>query len=261
MKGNVPADAVQVKLYRDDASCTDPPAASGTKAQFEGAGFTVKVADDQITQLRARDADAAGNPSPCSALFNYTEDSTPPASPVITDIDPGSPTNYNFPRIRGSAAEGTVRIYASLDCSGPASSGSAASFTDSGIMAPVPDDSSTSFSATASDAAGNPSPCSADGVTFIEDSTAPETRIDSGPASPTNHPTPSFAFSSEAGASFECRLDGGSFLGLRLAAHHRAVAQRPPYIRGAGQRFGYQHRSQPRLTQLHGRCASLSNPR
>jgi Ca2+-binding RTX toxin-like protein len=43
------------------------------------------------------------------------------------------------------------------------------------------------------------------------DTTAPETSIDSGPAGPTDDATPTFIFSSEVGASFECRLDGASF--------------------------------------------------
>ena len=34
--------------------------------------------------------------------------------------------------------------------------------------------------------------------------------IDSGPAGVTNNPTPTFAFSSEAGASFECSIDTGT---------------------------------------------------
>jgi hypothetical protein len=44
------------------------------------------------------------------------------------------------------------------------------------------------------------------------DATAPDTTITSGPNGPTNDPTPSFGFSAdEGGASFECRVDGGSF--------------------------------------------------
>jgi hypothetical protein len=40
----------------------------------------------------------------------------------------------------------------------------------------------------------------------------PTTAITNGPAAGTNDPTPSFAFSSQPGTSFECRLDSGSYV-------------------------------------------------
>ncbi len=44
------------------------------------------------------------------------------------------------------------------------------------------------------------------------ESVPPETTITSGPAGPTNDPTPSFSFSSsEGGSSFECKIDSGSY--------------------------------------------------
>lgn len=46
----------------------------------------------------------------------------------------------------------------------------------------------------------------------IEESTgAPNTTIGSGPAGFTNEPSPTFAFTSRAGATFECRLDAGAW--------------------------------------------------
>jgi hypothetical protein len=43
------------------------------------------------------------------------------------------------------------------------------------------------------------------------DTTPPETQIDSGPSGTTTDHSPSFAFSSEPGATFECRLDAAPF--------------------------------------------------
>ncbi len=49
-------------------------------------------------------------------------------------------------------------------------------------------------------------------VRMVAESFPPETTIDSGPTGTTNDPTPSFSFSSsEAGSSFECRVDAGAF--------------------------------------------------
>ncbi len=43
------------------------------------------------------------------------------------------------------------------------------------------------------------------------DFTAPDTSITSGPAGLTNDSTPTFGFTSEAGATFECRVDAGAY--------------------------------------------------
>ena len=115
VKGTAAADADQIALYVDDPSCTDPPAATGSKAAFEGAGITVAVSADQTTQLRARALDQAGNPSPCSDPFAYTEDSTAPAAPQITDTDPDSPANDDEPEVKGTAAADADQIALYVD--------------------------------------------------------------------------------------------------------------------------------------------------
>lgn len=43
------------------------------------------------------------------------------------------------------------------------------------------------------------------------DTTPPETTITSGPTGPTSDATPTFAFTSEAGATFECRVDAAAY--------------------------------------------------
>ena len=65
---------------------------------------------------------------------------------------------------------------------------------------------SHTFEVRAVDSAGNPDTSPAT-RTWTVDLTAPQTTIDSGPTGPTNDASPSFGFSSEPGASFECRLD------------------------------------------------------
>ena len=69
----------------------------------------------------------------------------------------------------------------------------------------LPDGSHT-FEVRATDSVGNTDPTPACAASRSTPS-APETQIDSGPSGPTNDASPSFSFSSEAGASFECRLD------------------------------------------------------
>jgi sugar lactone lactonase YvrE len=71
-------------------------------------------------------------------------------------------------------------------------------------------DGSHTFRVRAIDPAGNTDP-SPSVRTFTVDATPPQTTIDSGPSGTTNDPTPSFGFSSEPGASFQCRVDSGSY--------------------------------------------------
>ncbi len=203
--------ASTVRVY-ESSDCSGPLAAEGSAAGFEAPGLTVTVGGDQTTQLSATATDAAENTSPCSVPFSYTEDSTAPAAPTIGATEPPSPANDNEPRVLGAAeAASTVRVYESSDCSGPlAAEGSAAGFEAPGLTVTVGGDQTTQLSATATDAAENTSPCSVP-FSYTEDSTAPDTQIDSGPSGLTNEDTPTFGFSSELGASFECQLDGGGY--------------------------------------------------
>ncbi len=61
-------------------------------------------------------------------------------------------------------------------------------------------------------ARANASGCSDPALDYREDSTPPDSTIDSGPSATTDDPTPAFTFSaSEAGATFQCRVDGAAF--------------------------------------------------
>ena len=53
--------------------------------------------------------------------------------------------------------------------------------------------------------------------------TPPDTQITSGPSGLTNNASPSFAFSSEAGASFQCRLDSTQAAGWALLQFAQAL--------------------------------------
>ena len=65
-------DPTQVKLYTSP-NCSGTVAATGTVAQFTGAGITVNVGDNSTTNLSARAFDAAGNQSACSNSISYAE--------------------------------------------------------------------------------------------------------------------------------------------------------------------------------------------
>lgn len=121
----------------------------------------------------------AGTLTLCLAIpAGATPDTTPPPPPVLTGTNPASPANQNNVRVLGTAEAGsTVNVYPDGDCSGPPyPAGSAATLASPGIPAQVPDDSTTTFSATAVDAFSNASACSAS-ISYVEDSRPPRTFI------------------------------------------------------------------------------------
>jgi hypothetical protein len=193
-----------VKLYTN-ATCTSAVAASGTAAAF-GSGLTVSVTDNSSTTFYATATDAAGNTSLCSASsVTYVEDSIVPGAPTFTATDPASPANNNSPKIIGSADAGsTVKLYTNATCtSSVAASGTAAAFASPGLTATVSKNSTTTYRATATDAAGNVSACSSSSITYVEDSTAPAqpTLTATSPTSPANNNSPKIIGSAESGST------------------------------------------------------------
>jgi hypothetical protein len=144
-------DGAEVRLYRNDPTCTGAPAATGSAAELAGAGIEVQVPDDSTTAIRATAA-VADRVSACAAPVDYVEDSTAPPTPTLLRA---VPPNGNWPLAVGRAEAGaSVRLYVDdATCSGPpASTGSAAEFGDPGIALVIA--RSAKIRATAVDAGG-----------------------------------------------------------------------------------------------------------
>ncbi|MFN8150426.1 MAG: hypothetical protein U0R24_04795 [Solirubrobacterales bacterium] len=156
------------------------------------------------------------------------DDPSLPATPSITGSNPASGGNDNNPEISGTAPSGsTVNLYASGSCTGsPIASGSAATFSGSGISISVADNSSTTLTAQVVDPGDGdgPSACSAS-FTYVEssvappsDTTPPDTTLLK-PVKKTKDPTPTFKFTAtETGSTFECKVDKGAF--VRCSSPH-----------------------------------------
>ena len=208
-----------VNLYKaaTTSDCTiGNLAATGSDTNFASPGLTASVADNSSTVFRATATDAAGNISPCStSSVTYVEDSIPPASPSALTVSPTSPANDNNPMVSGSANSGTaVKLYKAAttsDCTigNLAATGSDTNFASPGLTASVADNSSTVFRATATDAAGNISPCSTSSVTYVEDSMKPDapTNLSSSPTSPANDTNPKILGTAENGATVRLYTD------------------------------------------------------
>lgn len=240
-----PAD-VEVSIYTN-SSCAGTPRETGSLEQLEVDGIQVEVAPDAATTFYATQTDptSPGEPSDCSTPgLTYWEGSvvvTPPSEPppggsggpggpvapaepagggaggsgTIPDaprlrILPAGRANDNTPLVAGDApGAGTVRIFSTANCKGsPAASGTAAELA-AGLPVQMADNTTTTFSGLAV-SGGNQSPCSTP-VTYVEDSTAPRTRITMGPGVKTRKRNAVFRFADTtedpAGTLFLCKVD------------------------------------------------------
>ena len=135
--------------------------------------------------------------------FHETDTITPDTT---IDSGPSGLTNDASPSFTFSSTESpllTPGFECSLDAAEWASCASPKAYASLS-------EGSHTFQVRAVDAAGNPDP-SPDSQSFTVDTTPPDTTIDSGPSGLINDATPTFGFSSEPGASFECRFDSDGF--------------------------------------------------
>jgi hypothetical protein len=137
-----------------------------------------------------------------AATLPYCADTTGPDTTINTN--PTNPTNDATGDFTFSSADGTATFECRVD------SGAFAPCTSPFTTTALGEGSHT-FEVRARDTLGNVDATPAS-YTWVIDTTAPDTAIDMNPANPTNDPTGDFTFSSADGtATFECRVDGGSF--------------------------------------------------
>jgi hypothetical protein len=165
-------------------ACTSPASLSGL------------VDGSHTFGVRARDSD--GNLS-AAQTYTWTVDTAAPGETITSE--PPNPSNSTTASFSFTANE-TASFECSLDGAPFASCSSPQSY--SGLAA-----GSHTFLVTATDQAGNSSTAS---YTWTVDTTAPSTTITSKPSNPSNSTTPSFVFSANETASFECSLDGAAFV-------------------------------------------------
>ncbi len=168
--------------------------------------FSVRAVDGSgNTSTRSRDAivDTAGP----SAQFTV--------APLEASVSPDRDPVVGF-----KSSEDGSTFECQLD------SGSFAGCT-SPFGAPQLGDGGHSVSVRATDLAGNVGPPAT--RSFVVDSVGPLAVITAGPSfgGRTNDPTPSFTFSSEPGATFQCRFAGGAFGACSAADSHTAPAALP----------------------------------
>jgi MYXO-CTERM domain-containing protein len=163
-------------------------------------------------QVRARDS--AGNIDPTPASITWTVDTTAPDTTLTGG--PADPANTPNATFTFTSNDSTASYECKLDAGTFTACTSPASYTNL-------TETRHTFSVRAKDPVGNidPTPASA---SWVVDVTAPDTTLQDRPPALSNSPSATFTFTSEAGASFECKLDAGAFAPCPSPTMYAALA-------------------------------------
>jgi len=185
---------------------TSPESGVSFQCRLDGADWAACSSPITLTPLadglhifEVRATDAAGNADPSPASRTWTVDATAPETTITGG--PAAAVNVTSAGFQFSASETGGSFECKVDagdwayCASP--------FNLSNLVA-----GSHTFQVRGTDTAGNTDATPAS-LTWTVDQTPPQTTITSGPSGVTTGPGTTFDFSSEAGATFECRLDGG----------------------------------------------------
>jgi hypothetical protein len=152
--------------------------------------------------LQVKDTDILGHTDASPATYTWLVDTTPPETTIVDK--PASLSNETSPSFSFGSSEGGSTFECRLDGAGYFGCNNALAF--SGLA-----QGAHTLQAWATDAAGNRDGTPAE-YSWMIDSVAPQTTIVKHPANPTTSTKATFKFSSsEAGATFQCRLDAAAF--------------------------------------------------
>jgi hypothetical protein len=166
--------------------------------------FTTAALSDGSHTVEVRAIDGAGNLDPTPASRTFTVDTVPPDTTIASN--PGSSTNDTTPTFTFTSTEASSTFQCSLD--GVAFAACTTPFTTAALSP-----GAHTFQVRATDPAGNTDATPASWA-FTVDTVEPDTSITAGPAagSSINDNTPTFSFTStEAGSTFQCRVDAAPY--------------------------------------------------
>jgi hypothetical protein len=191
--GATPAD---VQVFRDGVVMPDCDAGAGSSASPDPC-VAGRAATANGIELTVRTSQAS------TWNFGTSNVDTAPPETTITS-GPSGKTNDATPTFSFSSSEAGSTFECRVD-------GAAFTPCSSPNTLVSQSEGTHTFTVRATDAAGNTDPTPAVRI-FIVDTHAPNTTITAGPSGQTNDATPTFSFSSsEAGSTFECRVDGAAF--------------------------------------------------
>ena len=189
-------------------SSTDP--AATFQCKLDTAAFTVCTSPTTLNALAdgthsfsVRSISSAGKVDPTPATWSWTVDTAAPDTSITSE--PNDPTSSAAASLSFTSTETGSSFQCQLDANTYAACTSPSTIT--GLL-----DGSHTFSVRATDAAGNTDGTPAT-FTWTVDTGPPDTTITSQPANPSTATSADFSFgSSEAGSTFQCQLDSGSYV-------------------------------------------------
>ena len=170
--------------------------------------------------FEVRATDAASNTDATPATFNWSIDFTSPTGSITSPAD-GARVRATI-LLASNSADGGSGIASVVFERSPAGAGTWTATPTSWDTTLVAD-GDYDLRVVTSDVAGNVTVSGT--ITVTVDNTPPNTTITSQPADPTSATGASFSFSSEAGASFEVRLDGGAWSPSASPASYSGLAE------------------------------------
>lgn len=187
---------------------SDEPGAT-FECSVDGATFTICTSPFEAAPLadgphsfEVRSTDAAANPDGTAASRSFTVDTSAPDTTILTG--PSGTISTSSATFTFSSAELGARFECRLDA------GDWVECESPYTLADLTDGNHT-FEVRALDAAGN-ADATPDARAFTVDGTGPQTTIDSGPSGTVSSDSAEFTFSSDdSAATFECRIDSGTF--------------------------------------------------
>ncbi|MFL5966271.1 MAG: OmpL47-type beta-barrel domain-containing protein, partial [Gaiellaceae bacterium] len=190
-------------------SFTANDSAATFECKLDGGSFAACTSPTSYTGLAegshtftVRSIDSAGNADPSPKVASWSIDTNAPDTTITAH--PASVSTSAGATFSVTSSEPGSTFECALD-------GGAFAACSSPITYPNLADGDHTFAVHAIDGAGNTDP-SPDTFSWTIDSLAPDTSIISHPNDPSNDYAPSFAFTStEPGATYRCKLDGGSF--------------------------------------------------
>jgi len=203
------------------ASCTSPASYSS-------------LASNQTHTFNVRAIDQAGNIDQTPATYSWVIDTIAPtlliSAPSLTITDGGSVT-YTVTYTGADSVSlvvGNVTLNKTGTANGTVGVTGGGNVTRTVTISGLSGDGTLSITiaaGTASDLAGNSAAAAGPSTAFTVDNTPPDTTITSQPSNPTNQTSASFSFTStEAGSTFQCKLDNGSFAACTSPASYSGLA-------------------------------------